>query len=245
MLTVSDEPESGPRDDAEEPTGLRSTRTLRAVFAAVVGVVVVVLVAVGAMQQPRTETVSTDRLGPEQGESVAEYLARARDSLSGTDSAEHWALVSFTEYQSPHRLPELAGGLRIGRVLYQVPLPRVQTQLVTVQVPATEEVVLRSAEDAAWQLLDQLRRATAIDERTEKVITVSAARLREGCACAVGLIVRGTLDQLRDLAARNGIRAVEALPADAVAGAFAVVPLLPDATGVIGPTPDDGPVPDR
>src|SRR5690606_11755660 len=168
-----------------------------------------------------------------------------RDSLSGTDSAEHWALVSFTEYQSPHRLPELAGGLRIGRVLYQVPLPRVQTQLVTVQVPATEEVVLRSAEDAAWQLLDQLRRATAIDERTEKVITVSAARLREGCACAVGLIVRGTLDQLRDLAARNGIRAVEALPADAVAGAFAVVPLLPDATGVIGPTPDDGPVPDR
>ncbi|AVH24400.1 hypothetical protein C5E43_02795 [Nocardia cyriacigeorgica] len=244
MLTVPGEPESGPRDDAEDAPVLRSTRTMRAMFAAVAGVVVVVLIAVGAMQPPRSEGVSTDRLGPEQGESVADYLARARDSLSGTDVAEHWALVSFTEYQTPQRLPELAGGLRIGRVLYQVPLPRVQTQLVTVQVPATEEVVLRSAEDAAWQLLDQLRRGS-VDERTEKIITVSAARLRDGCACAVGLVVRGTLDQLRNLAARNGIRAVQALPADAVAGAFAVVPLPPDATGVVGPAPDDGPVPER
>ncbi|MBF6088782.1 hypothetical protein IU438_22895 [Nocardia cyriacigeorgica] len=218
---------------------------MRALFAAAVGAAVVVLIAVGAVQPPRSEGVSTDRLGPEQGESVADYRARAQDSLAGTDAAEHWALVSFTEYRAPQYLPELAGGLRIGRVLYQVPLPRVQTQLVTVQVPATEEVVLRSAEDAAWQLLDQLRRGTVVDERTEQIITVSAARLRGGCACAVGLVVRGSMDQLRNLAERNGIRAVEALPADAVAGAFAVVPLLPDATGVIGPAPDDGPVPDR
>ncbi|NEW29461.1 hypothetical protein GV790_22685 [Nocardia cyriacigeorgica] len=226
-------------------SNLRSTRLLRAVFAAAAGVVVVVLVAVGAMQPPRSEGVSTDRLGPQQGESVAEYLARARDSLSGTDAAERWALVSFTEYQTPQRLPALAAGLRIGRVLYQVPLPRVQTQLVTVQVPATEVVVLRSAEDAAWQLLDNLRSSRAVDERTEKIVTVSVARLRAGCACAVGLVVRGTPEQLRNLATHNGIRAVEALPADAVAGAFAIVPLLPDATGVIGPAPDDGPVPDR
>ncbi|MBF6496406.1 hypothetical protein IU412_09130 [Nocardia cyriacigeorgica] len=218
---------------------------MRALFAATVGAAVVVLIAVGAVQQPRSEGVSTDRLGPEQGESVADYRARAQDSLAGTDAAEHWALVSFTEYRAPQYLPELAGGLRIGRVLYQVPLPRVQTQLVTVQVPATEEVVLRSAEDAAWQLLDQLRRGIVVDERTEQIITASAARLRGGCACAVGLVVRGSMDQLRNLAERNGIRAVEALPADAVAGAFAVVPLLPDATGVIGPAPDDGPVPDR
>ncbi|MBF6345998.1 hypothetical protein IU409_21165 [Nocardia cyriacigeorgica] len=218
---------------------------MRALFAAAVGAAVVVLIAVGAVQPPRSEGVSTDRLGPEQGESVADYRARAQDSLAGTDAAEHWALVSFTEYRAPQYLPELAGGLRIGRVLYQVPLPRVQTQLVTVQVPATEEVVLRSAEDAAWQLLDQLRRGTVVDERTEQIITVSAARLRGGCACAVGLVVRGSMDQLRNLSERNGIRAVEALPADAVAGAFAVVPLLPDATGVIGPAPDDGPVPDR
>ncbi|MBF6318249.1 hypothetical protein IU453_15920 [Nocardia cyriacigeorgica] len=245
MLTVPGEPEPGPRDEAEQTSGLRSTRAMRALFAAAVGAAVVVLIAVGAVQPPRSEGVSTDRLGPEQGESVADYRARARDSLTGTDAAEHWALVSFTEYRAPQHLPELAGGLRIGRVLYQVPLPRVQTQLVTVQVPATEDVVLRSAEDAAWQLLDQLRRGTVVDERTEQIITVSAARLRDGCACAVGLVVRGSMDQLRNLAARNGIRAVEALPADAVAGAFAVVPLLPDVTGVIGPAPDDGPVPDR
>ncbi|WP_280235308.1 hypothetical protein [Nocardia cyriacigeorgica] len=233
-----------PRTEDDAPSGFRTTRAMRAAFAATVAVVVVVLIVVGAGQPPRSDGVSTDRLGPEQGETVPDYLVRARDSLTGTDTGERWALVSFTEYQTPQQLPGRAGGLRVGRVLYQVPLPRVQTQLVTVQVPAGDEVVLRSAEDAAWQLRDQLSRSVYVDERTEKVTTVSVDRLRAGCACAVGLIVRGNSDQLRNLATQNGIRAVEALPADAVAGGFAIVPLLPDATGTVAPSPDDGPVPD-
>ncbi|WP_309139124.1 hypothetical protein [Nocardia cyriacigeorgica] len=228
----------------EDGGGFRTTRAVRAVFAGVVAVAVVVLIVVGAMQPQRSDGVSTDRLGPEQGEAVADYLARAQDSLTGTDTGEHWALVSFTEYQTPQQLLERSGGLRIGRVLYQVPLPRVHTQLMTVQVPAGDAVVLRSAEDAAWQLLDQLRRSGYVDERMRKVTEVSVARLRAGCACAVGLIVRASLDQLRNLAAQNGIRAVEALPADAAAGGFAIVPLLPDATEFVTTTPDDGPVPD-
>ncbi|MFE3444805.1 hypothetical protein ACFXNW_17385 [Nocardia sp. NPDC059180] len=241
---MSGEPGRFDAEPDEDSGGFRTTRAMRVAFAAVVAVAVVVLIVVGAMQPQRSDGVSTDRLGPEQGEAVADYLARAQDSLTGTDSDEHWALVSFTEYQTPQQLPERARGLRIGRVLYQVPLPRVQTQLLTVQVPAGDEVVLRSAEDAAWLLLDQLRRSGYVDERMRKVTEVSVARLRTGCACAVGLIVRGRLDQLRNLAAQNGIRAVEALPADAVAGAFAIAPLLPDATDVVTTTPDDGPVPD-
>jgi hypothetical protein len=36
---------------------------------------------------------------------------------------------------------------------------------------------------------------------------------------------------------------VEALPPDAVSGKFAVEPLLPEHIDVVGPLPDDGPVP--
>jgi hypothetical protein len=45
------------------------------------------------------------------------------------------------------------------------------------------------------------------------------------------------------VAGRDGVRAVEALPPDAVSGKFAVEPLLPEYIDVVGPLPDDGPVP--
>lgn len=208
-------------------------------YGAAVVVVVALVVLLGVLNPPREAGVFTDRLGPERGEPIADYLARARDSLGGADDAEHWALVSFTAPLTPDQLPEHSGGLRIAQVLYQVPLPRVQTPLVFVPVPAGDAAAVASAADAAWLL------PSTSDERGARVIAVSAARLRDGCACGVGLVVRGPLDRLRNLAAQNGIRAVEALPADAVAGRFAVVALRPDQLDTAVPGPDDGPVPDR
>ncbi|MFC9438092.1 hypothetical protein [Nocardia sp. NPDC057030] len=201
---------------------------------------VVFIVLLGVLNPPRKAGVFTDRLGPEQGERVADYLARARDSLSGADSAEHWALVSFAEPMVPEQIPPNSGALRIAQVLYQVPVPRVQTPLVAVPVPAGDEAAVTSAAAAAWLLP-----RNPSDERATRVAALSAARLRSGCACAVGLVVRGPLDGLRNIASRNGIRAVEALPADAVAGRFGVVPLLPDQLDVVQPGPNDGPIPEQ
>ncbi|MEV0761007.1 hypothetical protein [Nocardia sp. NPDC050435] len=213
--------------------------------AAAAGAVALMFV-LGALNPPRPLGVGTDRLGPEQGETVADYLARARDSLRGEESGERWALVSFTRELVPAEIPAHSGGLRIGQVLHRVPLPRVQTPIVTVGVPAGDGVAVASAGDAAWQLEAQLahdRSAGVLDDRALRVTTVSIARLREGCACTVGLVVRGTLPQLRALG--NEVRAVEALPADAVDGHFAVSPLLPVYTDRVAPLPDDGPVPER
>ncbi len=209
-------------------------------FGAVVVVVVGLVVLLGVLNPPREAGVFTDRLGPERGEQVADYLARARDSLHGTDDGEHWALVSFTEAIAPEQIPPHSGGLRIAQVLYQVQIPRVQTPLVAVPVPAGDAAAVTSAEAAAWLLP-----RPGPDERSTRIIALSAARLRAGCPCTVGLILRGPLDRLRNLAAQNGIRVVQALPADAVAGRFAVVPLLPDQLDTALPGPDDGPVPDR
>ncbi|QBS44104.1 hypothetical protein [Nocardia sp. CS682] len=212
----------------------------RLALAAAAVALVLFIVLLGVLNPPRKDGVSTDRLGPEQGEQVTDYLARAQASLEGTDIADHWALVSFTEPLVPEQIPRHSGGMRISQVLYQVSIPRVQTPLVAVPVPQGDEAAVSSAESAAWLLP-----RTVADQRAASINALAAARLRSGCACTVGLVLRGPLDGLRNLAAQNGIRAVQALPSDAVADRFGVVPLLPDQVDVVQPGPDDGPVPDQ
>ncbi|WP_433725116.1 hypothetical protein ACQP0C_29345 [Nocardia sp. CA-129566] len=201
----------------------------------------VLIVLLGALNPPRPSGISTDRLGPERGEPVADYLVRARDSLSGPDTSDHWALVSFTAPLTPNQIPAHSGGLRIAAASHHVSIPRVHTPIVTVQLPAGNSVAVASADNAAWQLLAE----HPADERTSRITAVSVARLRAGCACTVGLVVRGRLSELRNLAAQNGIRAVQALPADAVATSFAIVPLLPEYEDIALPGPDDGAIPDQ
>ncbi|MFI5781524.1 hypothetical protein [Nocardia sp. NPDC051570] len=210
-----------------------------AATAAAAAVLVIAILVLGWAWPPRASVISTDRLGPDADEPVADYLARARLSLAGADSGEHWALVSFATGIAPQDIPAHAWGLRIAQVLYHVPIDRVFTPVVTIPVPAGDEAALASARFAA-ATLDFTR---AADDRTARIAKLAAARLRSGCPCTVALVVRGRLDQLRDLSSRNDIRAVQALPADA--GTFAVLPLLPEYTDTAAPGPDDGPVPEN
>ncbi|WP_051499162.1 hypothetical protein [Nocardia sp. BMG51109] len=200
---------------------------------------VVLIVVLGWAVPPHPAVVSTDRLGPESGERIDDYLARARDSLSGADAGERWALVSFGGGVAVDRVPEQAAGLRISQVIYHVPLDRVYTPAITVPVPAGDAAALASLRAAAGAMDNAL----PAGERADRTAAVVAARLHAGCDCAVGMVVRGRLDRLRDLASHTGIRAVEALPPDAAAGAFAVTPLLPEQVDAATPEPDDGPVP--
>jgi len=212
-----------------------------AIAIAIIGVIVGLVV----QSAPRPDPVTTDRLGPDYGESVTEYRARAHNSLSGDDGTDRWALVSFTDYPSATALPQYQADLRISRVLYEVPIPRVSTPLVDVQVPDNDEALLRSGDDAASQLMAQRQDNAVPDERTNRVLDLSSDRLRGECACVAGLIVRAPLSVLSALTERDQVRAVQALPADAVAGSFAVMPLRPGDTDFVAPVPDDGPVPQR
>lgn len=236
--------EPGPRRHRpaeRHSSGRRPILLRRIVIAVAVIAFAVLIVVIGVLNPPLRSGISTDRLGPERGAPVADYLAQARDSLSGSDADEHWALVSFTEPLTPDQIPAHSGGLRIADAIHRVSIPRVHTPIVTIQLPAGDAVAIASADNAAWQLLAQ----HPADERTVRVTAASVARLRAGCACTVGLVVRGQLPQLRNLATQHGIRAVQALPADAVAMSFAIVPLLPEYENVALPGPDDGPVPDK
>ncbi|MBS9371707.1 hypothetical protein [Rhodococcus sp. B50] len=209
-------------------------------WAAVAVLVVAVLVA-GWTSPPRPAPVGSDTLGPDNGEVVDDYLTRASDSLAEAEESgdsEHWGLVSFADTVGIDRVVEITEEVRVGQVLFRLPLDRVQTPLVPVAVPENPEALRRAPSVAAGRL-GSVEFGT---ERAERVAAVSADRLAAGCECVVAVVLRGTAAQFRAVADEPDVRAVEVLPADAVAGRFAVTPLLPTHVETVVPGPDDGEV---
>ncbi|MDI9896796.1 hypothetical protein QM797_18915 [Rhodococcus sp. IEGM 1381] len=197
------------------------------------------LAVVGNLNPQRQLGVGTDRLGPDSGEQVTDYLARAETSLLTEGAEPRWGSVSFDRELTTEQAYAAANGVRISLVLFRVPLDRVQTPILTVGVPGSERSVLNSTARAAGQIQESF----GVGDRQAQLEAVSQRRLLSGCACVVTLVVRGTAAELSEVAGRDGVRAVEALPPDAVSGKFAVEPLLPEYVDIVGPLPDDGPIP--
>nr|WP_322002370.1 hypothetical protein [Rhodococcus qingshengii] len=217
-----------------------------AVVAVVVGVAAVV--GVGFANPVPTPPIRTDTLGPDSGEAVPDYLDRARDSVASVDGPV-WALVSFTKpltvdevitSTSSVQVPGAeVSGVRVSRVMFRVPIERVQTPLMSVPVPDNDESVRRSPGVAATRLVS----LGGDSDRQQQVALASAKQLSAGCACAVGVLVRATPEGLEAIEHDSNVRAVEALPSDASPWLAAVRPLLPEYVDVVAPGPDDGPVP--
>ena len=217
-----------------------------AVVAVVVGVAAVV--GVGFANPVPTPPIRTDTLGPDSGEAVPDYLDRARDSVASVDGPV-WALVSFTKAltvdevitsTSSVQVPGAeVSGVRVSRVMFRVPIERVQTPLMSVPVPDNDEAVRRAPGVAATRLIS----LGGDTDRQQQVALASAKQLSAGCACAVGVLVRATPEGLDAITRESNVRAVEALPSDASPWLAAVRPLLPEYVDVVAPGPDDGPVP--
>ncbi|MER2208504.1 MAG: hypothetical protein ABS980_31470, partial [Rhodococcus sp. (in: high G+C Gram-positive bacteria)] len=126
--------------------------TPRGLAPALAVVAVAAVVGVGFANPVPTPPIRTDTLGPDSGEAVPDYLDRARDSIAALDGPV-WALVSFTKaltvdevitttsssQVSSVRVPDV----RVARVMYRVPIERVQTPLMSVPVPDNDEAVRR------------------------------------------------------------------------------------------------------
>lgn len=217
-----------------------------AVVAVVVGVAAVV--GVGFANPVPTPPITTDTLGPDSGEAVPDYLDRARDSVASVDGPV-WALVSFTKALTVDEVitstssVQVPGAevsvVRVSRVMFRVPIERVQTPLMSVPVPDNDEAVRRSPGVAATRLVS----LGGDTDRQQQVALASAKQLSAGCACAVGVLVRATPEGLEAIEHDSNVRAVEALPSDASPWLAAVRPLLPEYVDVVAPGPDDGPVP--
>lgn len=211
---------------------------------AVLGVLVM---AVGlalwvAGQRGEPVTSGAQRLGPEAGEPVVDYLRRAGASLPAGSSGPAWALVQLQGYLTPEPAAELTQGVRLSRVILRVPLRRVQTALVTRDVAGQRPVA-----ELTEALLAAARNRLAASRsqpgaRRSAVAAAEAAQLHDGCACVLALLVLGDGKTLRMVAARPGVRAVHAAAPDTSIQDVAISALLPEQADVAGPVPDDGPV---
>lgn len=217
------------------------SRARWAVLAVLVVVFGVTVVVAGHRSEPVHSGVQ--RLGPEVGELVAQYLRRAGASLPSGTSRPVWALVQLNGYLTPEPAAELTRGVRLSRVILRVPLPRVQTALITRDLPGQRPVTeLTGAMRSAAQ--DRIAASRAAPSgRPAAVASAEATQLRSGCACVLALLVYGDGDALRAVAARPGVRAVHAAFPDTPVQDLAISPLLPEQLDAAGPVPDDGPVP--
>lgn len=202
--------------------------------------VVAALVALYAAVRSPAPTVGPPagsvRLGPESGENVAAYLARAAATLPppGTTAL---ALVQFADEQTvaEARTPGTAT-----EAVFRVDLPRVQTALRFVALePGVPTALDTARQRAAGAATADAGRLTG---RAQAVATAEAAALsRPDCPCLVAMVVAADGAALRRPGA--GVRVVEAAPPGVTLRELALSPLLPEQADRADPLPDDGPVP--
>ncbi len=198
----------------------------------VIGLAVVLVVMAGSDRVHGPMNVNGDVVGVESGEPLADYAARASESLrtpppladgSTADvNARHWALVSFdppADAATAAAAVDGIDGLRVGTMFVG---PTVSRSL-------PEPVAGTTRADVFARELDLIGRSAGVAVKGYHGVGIT------------GLLVRGTLGQLRSIEGRPGVVAVEALAADAVVGRFGVRPLpLPEPE----PAPEPGDVPD-
>jgi hypothetical protein len=202
---------------------------------------VVAAAAVVAVRPDTTPAPSAGavRLGPEPGEDVAAYRARLPSSLP-PDGARAPALVQLDVELTTADAAAAVTGTSPRTAVFRVPLPRVQTAL---RFAALEEGVPRALDNARARA--QQAAATDAARLAGRAGAVAAAEARAladpACRCVLAVLVDADRGGLEAVAARPGVRAVEAAPPDTVDPALA--PLLPEQTARADPPPDDGPVP--
>ena len=201
------------------------------------------VVAAGQREPDPPPLPGVERLGPEPGEPVARYLGRAAISLPAQGSGPAWALVQLEDHLDAATAARLTRDVRLSRVVLRVPLPRVQTALLTHPVPGQRPAgeIAAAIRSAAGDR--QAVAAPATAGRAGEVAAAEARRLREGCACVVALLVRGDRAALERLATRRQVRAVHAARVGTPPQGLALAPLLPEQREAAGPVPDDGAVP--
>ena len=198
----------------------------------------------GAEHGVSTQPVPTGsiRLGPDPGQPVAEYLAGLPARLPEPGAVAP-ALVQLAEGVSTTTAADISAGGQATLAVFRVPLPRVQTALRFEPLePAAPEVALPTARERARMAADG--DAARLTGRPRDVAAAEAAALADpACTCTLALVVRADRATLDAIAARPGVRAVDAAPPGAIERELALSPLLPAQLERADPVPDDGPVP--
>ena len=190
------------------------------------------------------------RLGPLPGQPVAAYLTGLPVKLPPVGGPAVPALVELSTELDTSTAAALVAGTRPITAVLRVPLPRVQTALrfqrltpvddADPAVAVRRQLMLAQAAAARAAAADTVR----LTSRPAQIATAEAAALsRPGCGCVLAVLVSADHAGLDRLAARPGVRAVDAAPVGTPETGVALTPLLPEQTELVGPVPDDGPEP--
>lgn len=239
-----------------------AARALRSAGAGVVIVLALVAILTALRTElPRRPGVMSDALGPENGEQISHYLARAAESLvtaddGAADDPPRWGLITAAgAWTVPEAVGVVRGLPRVSGLYVQAPVPGVAMPVTGVMVAeqiageaGRGPVFGRGLEHAMRRLEVGPAAGTGLPtptsaDRAAATTALTVARVRAGDPVIIGLLARGNPGQLRAVAAQPQVRAVEALPDDAVWGRFAVRPLQPQQVDAAVPLPDHAPVP--
>ncbi len=224
-----------------------------------VACVALTVVAVYAATRPTTPAPKPApiRVGASPGEAIHEYLTTRRSILDQAVAADaqagpptsRYALVSFTSSVPPERLTSLLGHVQAAEVFLRAPpagvveapvrmIPDDVTKAMSAHAYALDRAVAdlqtkigqlghSPSENALREIYNDTVRAD-IDEK--------AAYMSE-CECAFGAVVHGSLTDLRALADRDGVRAVDLVPLTPDVSRDTFMPLVPDQTLTASPPP--------
>lgn len=242
-----------------DPAAIRRGRVLGSV--AVLGVVAVVGTAVyvsGDTPAPDRTVGDVVRVGAVEGAQVAQYTDAARAELRGIVSAgtaEAYALVSLRGYATPAGVLPLLADVETVRVFVRLPLPQVQTPIVSfgVRTPAADipAAMARIAAEREASATEDEKAAARLsgDDPQERALQkfytdsvaldrAEASAYRSRCACVYAVVVKATPLRLQHLSTRAGVRVVDAAPEVWRLDRTVFLPLLPEQTTVVAPPPD-------
>lgn len=250
--------DGAPRDDPPDDAGPRWPRYAIVLAVLLVVVLVTAWAAGRQLAPPPPDGGSTDavRLGPVSGEDVRAYLARVGVVPASADPAPRLALVGFDAALDPAVAAAALTRTTPLQAVVRVPFPRVQTALRRVDTPpaapvAALQAALRTAGAAAAAEVERTGVAdTAAQARREAIVRAEAVALgRPGCACLIAAVVRVDPGAVATVRGAPGVRVVQVAPPGTSRARLAVSPLLPDQGPgrpdgpIVGPIPDDGPIP--
>jgi hypothetical protein len=238
-------------------------RTKMLTGVALVSATAVLLTAVWATQRvPGTDLTEGDvvRVGVAEGDSIPSYVASSRIELDRLAAAggSPYALVSLQAYVVPDRLRVVLDGTTVAEVFARVNRPELQTSVVRIpvrRVPAdvvagmllvadSKDREAGDAQDRAARTANpSLERALLRAAQTSRA---EAAAYRDLCPCVYAAVVRAAPNDLKRLAGRTDVRAVDPAPEVRRLDRAVFLPPLPEQRDVVRPpfgaTPSAGPV---
>ncbi|RKR87174.1 hypothetical protein BDK92_1447 [Micromonospora pisi] len=236
--------------------------TTAALFSSVAVLVTAVWAADRAQVGGDTTVGEVTRVGVIEGESIPGYVESSRSELKALvatppdePGGETYALVTLAAYLAPDRLTPIIGDVSVSEVFGRVPRPQTQTELVRIpamRIPADVVAGMRRvAERKDREAADYRARAAELPPDADQelrrlydsgaqVALDEATAYGSGCSCVYAAIVRATPTVLDRVAARPGVRAVDAAPEVRRLDRAVFTPPLPEQRDVVRPPADDG-----